>query len=122
MSGMVLFFLSAIPFFFGDLGTVKGCQIPFASQNSTNSLEVNSPPRLDLMALIWYPLSFSTTTLNFLNASKTFDFYFKKCTQVFLEKASIKKKDVVTFIKGAWLKWTAHISMNELKWILSSCV
>jgi len=49
---IVIFFLSTTPFCCGDVGTIKRRRIPFASQNSLNSLDVNSPPLSDLKDLI----------------------------------------------------------------------
>jgi hypothetical protein len=49
---IALFFLSTTPFCCGDLGTIKGQSIPFASQNYLNLLDMNLPPLSDLNDLI----------------------------------------------------------------------
>ena len=63
ISRMILFFLSTMPLFYGELKTVRKCRISFVVQNSWNSFKVNSPPWSDLKALIFWLLSFSTVAL-----------------------------------------------------------
>lgn len=52
MLKMFRFFLSTTSFCWGDLDTITGWRFPFSSQILLNSLYVNSPPLLDLIALI----------------------------------------------------------------------
>jgi hypothetical protein len=51
---------------------------------------MNSPPLFNLRALMSFHVSLSTSILNLLKIDKAFDFFFKKYTQVYLLKSSIK--------------------------------
>ena len=114
------FFLSATPFCCGDLGTVRGRRIPFSSQNSLNSFDVNSPPLSDLKALISWPLLFYKC-LKFLKCTKCFRFLLQKINPCFSTQIINKEKKVVTFTKWWWLDRSTHISMNKLQWLGCSC-
>ena len=114
------FFLYATPFCCGDLGTVRGQRIPFASQNSLNSFDVNLPPLSDLKALISWPLLFYKC-LKFFKCTKCFRFLIQKLNPLFSTKIINKEKKVVTFTKWWWLDRSTHISMNKLQWLGCSC-
>ena len=64
--------------------------MPCSSQYFIKVVEVYSPPLSDRRALMCLSVAFSTIILNFLNTSKASDFSFRKYTQVFLEKSSMK--------------------------------
>jgi len=65
--------------------------IPCCSQNSKNSSDMNSPPRLDLRHLIFQFDSFSTKSLKALNFSNASYLCFSRPIQHILEKSSINK-------------------------------
>lgn len=89
-STIILFILSPIPFYCGVLWANIYLLIPFSSQNFTNSLEVNSPPRSDLKHFKFFPVSFSTKAMNSLNLLNASDFSFRKFYHIILEKSSVK--------------------------------
>jgi len=62
-----------------------------------NSLEVDSPPRRDIKALISKPFSFSTRALKFLKAS---NFCLRNYTYIFLLKSSMKNEYLFLLNKG----------------------
>ena len=65
---------------------------PIFSQYFSHSLDVNSRLLLNLISYILWSLSSLTNALNFLKELNTLDFSFKKYTQLFLLKSSMKSK------------------------------
>jgi len=64
--------------------------MPSLLQNSSNALEVNSPPLSVRKQIMLSPASFSTSALKLLNKERVSDFSLKKCVQVLHDKSSIK--------------------------------
>ena len=89
ISKRVLFLLSTIPFCCGEYGAVKCLTIPDLSQNSLNSVDVNSPPLSVRKHLIFAFVSSSTTALNFWNLSNASPFPFRRMDHMYLEWSSI---------------------------------
>ena len=90
-SMIILFFLSATPFYCGLYGVVNCLLIPESLHNSLNSFDVNSPPLFDQKVLILFSVWFSIKDLNSLNLLNTSSLFFKKYIHVFLGKSSIKE-------------------------------
>ena len=90
-SMIVLFFLSAIPFYCGLYGVEKSLLIPEALHKSLNLFDVNSLPLSDWKVLIFLSVWFSTKGLNSLHLFKNSIFSFKKYIQVLHKKSSIKE-------------------------------
>jgi hypothetical protein len=84
------FFLSATSFYYGVYGTVCCSCIPASIQSCCTYLLTYSPPLSVWSILILHLDSFSTSALNSIRHSNTFDFNLKKNTQVKREKSSMK--------------------------------
>ena len=78
MSMMVLFSLSATPFFCGVYLAINFFCISFSLQKRRNYLEIYSPPLSVLKTLICCPLCFSRRALKWQNFSNTSLLNFKK--------------------------------------------
>jgi hypothetical protein len=84
ISCTVMFFLFVTSFCYGFI-VVENCRlIPCFSQKISNSIEVNSPTLSGRKHLILRSVSFSTISLNTLNLSNAYEFFFRKPTHVIL--------------------------------------
>ena len=90
VSMIVLFFLSATPFYCGLYGVVNCLLIPESLHNSLNSFDVNSPPLFDRKVLILFSVWFSIKDLNSLNLLNASYLFFINYIHSFLEKSSKK--------------------------------
>lgn len=77
-STSILFLRSVVPFCWGVWICVKCQLMPWWSQYSKKALEVNSPPRSILRALILCPISVSTSALNVQNLPNVSSLVFRK--------------------------------------------
>ena len=77
-SMIVLFFLSAIPFYCGLQGVDNSLLILESLHSSLNSFKVNSPPLSKRMVLIVFSVWFLIKALNSLNLLNTSSLFFKK--------------------------------------------
>ena len=90
-SMIVLFFISAIPFYCGLYGVDNSLLIPESLHNYLNSFDMNSLPLSDQKVLIFFSVWFSIKALNSLNLLNTSSLFFIKYIHAFLEKSSIKE-------------------------------
>lgn len=61
------------------------------------------------------PLSFSTTTLNFLKSSNTSDFFLKKHIHVILEKSTMKSRLYAVRREVEEMRWKGRAALEEGK-------
>lgn len=79
-----------------------------------NSFDMYSPPLSLLRAFTFFPVYFSTSTLNSTNLENVSSFFYMNKIQHFSEKSSIKKKNYVCLVVEAVEK-----GPQTSKWILS---
>ena len=89
-SSMVLFFLSATPFFLRLQGTMSSLLIPASLQYEIIYFEVYSHPLSNLKVFIFLSVKVSTSDLNSLKFSNSSSFVLRRQSHVFLELSSMK--------------------------------
>ena len=95
----VLFFLSTTPFCSGVLGMLNCLAIPFDTQNSSNSLFLNSVPLSLLKTFTGKSYCFSTFVTNSFRIPAVSSLEWRKKVHVNLEKSSTITSQYLFFLR-----------------------